>query len=300
MEGQNFTPPPTPGAPVSPQPDPRSIGEILRDSMAKDPEATRAALAAMATPQPEPAGAGVDLEALALFLEDRSMSLNCGLCSDKAEEIRKALRSPASPPRYLEVAKVKGYRDIAEDLLRKAIRIANEPSPKWYKDSDAKIAAIKGLADVWDQEAERLRTRLRAHPPEATPAPGTADWWNPGHRLTETELAGALAVYNDVRRGRRGPDVSTVAALEQVIRDFLARQVGAPGTPIEKAARALVDAATTGSCQSEYSQQINATCSLVPTKLVDALERALSSLPQEGAAIARIQDRLRPTTTEET
>lgn len=81
-----------------------------------------------------------------------------------------SLEAPkASEVEALDLVKVKGYRDIAEDLLRKAIGIANEPSPKWYKDSDAKIAAIKALADVWDQECDRMRTRLRSLPLSAAP-----------------------------------------------------------------------------------------------------------------------------------
>lgn len=60
-------------------------------------------------------------------------------------------------------------RELAENLLRSAINIAAEKSPKWYKNSDEKIAAILALKDQWDTEAAKIGREVL--PPESpTPA----------------------------------------------------------------------------------------------------------------------------------
>lgn len=56
------------------------------------------------------------------------------------------------------------------------------------------------------------------------------------------------------------------------------------GDDLREAARKVCDEATTGSTASDYSQRVGATCSLVPTKLIEALDRALSSLSPVPAA----------------
>lgn len=86
--------------------------------------------------------------------------------------------------------------------------------------------------------------------PDAARATGGAravDWSDPGHRLTETELDDAEKAYNDARRGRNGDAASCRAALEAVIRGFLASQASAlpvassqPSTPMAAASEILI------------------------------------------------------------
>ena len=89
--------------------------------------------------------------------------------------------------------------------------------------------------------ARSLRLSLVEAPasPPAPASPGTVqapaagplvDWTDPGHRLTETELNAAENTYHGVRRGRTGAPSTVRAALEAVIRGFLAMQprAGAP------------------------------------------------------------------------
>jgi hypothetical protein len=210
-----------------------------------------------ATPQPEPAGAGVDLEALALFLEDRSMSLNCGLCSDKAEEIWKALRSPASPPRDLEAVQA------IDRALDEVCRINNE---RWKGEKGWRMsipADPKRDSDLIIADALQLaRTAImRAHPPEETPAPGTAG--------LEEKLARLIAPWfgfspeNEWKRCT-GNAAEIIAALRTT-----------PGSAIEAAAREVVAAYNTRT-------DVHVVDWASKTGMaIERLETALSGLPQE-------------------
>lgn len=107
-------------------------------------------------------------------------------------------------------------------------------------------------------------------------------WWSgeepPKHASCESAKAMTTVTWRDDAQGSVRREAPPKAS-RGVPNPNLEAAGDRPLVPALDLARQIVDMASTGSCKSEYSLRQNETMSLVPTRLINALETALATPP---------------------